>query len=159
LVRIGLRSSHPAKHTYQIFKNRKCTANYEKNWNIGFCSAVVEVDTSDDDHADWDDDGDAAGNGAADGAEEEEDNFHEKVDHIPAGLVRVTDPSKQGVVRWGLGIWIYSLLIRGGWPPTDPLMCWYSARNLVVRWWGGHVIPPWASRPRWRRRTRRHVWI
>lgn len=111
MVRIGLSSPHPTQNAYQIFKNGKCTANYEKNWNIRFCPAIVEIDTANDDHADWDDHGDAAGDGTANGAKEEEDNFDEKVDDIPAGLVRVTDPSKQGVVRWRLGIGIYSLLI------------------------------------------------
>ena len=42
----------------------------------------MEVDTANNNHADWDNHGDAAGNGAADSTEEKEDNFDYEVDHI-----------------------------------------------------------------------------
>lgn len=42
----------------------------------------MKIDTSYDDHADRDDHGDAASDGAADSTEEQEDNFDNEVDHI-----------------------------------------------------------------------------
>ena len=65
---------------------------------MGLGGAVVEVDGADHDHGQRDDDRDGASDGAADGAEEKEDYLHHEVDHVPARLVRVADPAKQGVV-------------------------------------------------------------
>jgi hypothetical protein len=45
------------------------TSDDEKDGDVGLRRALVEVDGSDGDHAERDDDGDAAGHGAADGAE------------------------------------------------------------------------------------------
>ena len=42
----------------------------------------MEVDTADDNHAEWDDHSDAAGDGAADGTKEQEDHLHYEVDHV-----------------------------------------------------------------------------
>ena len=58
----------------------------------------MEVHATNDDHTKGDDHGNGASDGAADGAEEKEDYLHHEVDHVPACLVRVADPAKQGVV-------------------------------------------------------------
>ena len=42
----------------------------------------MEVDTANDNHAEGDDHSDATGDGAADGAEKQEDHLHHEVDHI-----------------------------------------------------------------------------
>jgi len=82
LFRPSLSPSHPAQHAYQILKHREGSSNYKEYWNIRFCSAVVEIDTSNHNHAHRDDHGDAAGDGAADSTEKQEDNFDYEVDHI-----------------------------------------------------------------------------
>ena len=79
------------------------TSNDEKYGDVGLSRAIVEIDAADNDHAEGDDHGDGAGDGAAYCAEQEEDHLHHKVYHVPAGLVRVTDATEQGVIRGGLG--------------------------------------------------------
>ena len=74
------------------------TSNDKKYWDVGLSRAVVEVDAADDNHADRDDHGDTAGNGAADGAEQEENDLYHEVYDIPRGLVSVPDPAEQRVV-------------------------------------------------------------
>jgi hypothetical protein len=95
LVRIGFGSSHSTEDSYQILEHRKCPSNDEKDRNIWLRWAVVEVDAANDNHTDRDDYGDTAGDGTADSANQEQDHLDEEIDHVPAGLVRVADPTEQ----------------------------------------------------------------
>ena len=74
------------------------TSDNEKYWDVGLGRTVVEVDAANDNHTDRDDHGDAAGNGAAYGAQQQQDDFHHEVNGISRGLVRVSDSSKQRIV-------------------------------------------------------------
>ena len=65
---------------------RHCTSDDEKDGDVGLGGTLVEVDGADGDHAERDDDGDAARDGAADGAEQQQQNFDQKVDEVPRGL-------------------------------------------------------------------------
>ena len=58
----------------------------------------MKVDTANDNHTDRNDDGDAAGDCAANGAKKQQDYFHYKVNDISGCLVCVPDSSKQRVV-------------------------------------------------------------
>ena len=65
---------------------RHCTSDDEKDGDVGLSGTLVEVDGADGDHAERDDDGDAARDGAADGAEQQQQNFDQEVDEVPRGL-------------------------------------------------------------------------
>jgi len=141
LLGTSLCSSDPTEHPYQILKHWEWTSNYEEYWDVWFCSTVMEVDTANDNHADRDDNSDAAGNSAADSTEEEQDNFDYKVDHISWCFVRVSYSSKQRIIRWWLGIGVHSFFIwrrRSSW---HPLMCWYCAWDIMVGGRRTHLIP------------------
>ena len=58
----------------------------------------MEVDAANDNHTDRDHHGDAAGNGAAYGAQQQENDLHYEVNHISRCFVRVADSSKQRIV-------------------------------------------------------------
>lgn len=98
LVSPSLGSPHSAQHSDEIFKDRKRSSDYEEDWDVGLGWAVVEVDAANDNHTDRDHHGDAAGNGAPDGSQQQEDDLHYEVDHISRCLVRVSDSSKQRIV-------------------------------------------------------------
>lgn len=58
------------------------TSDDEKDGDIRLGRALVEVDWADDDHAERDDDGDPARDGAADRAEKQEQELDQEVDEI-----------------------------------------------------------------------------
>ena len=76
--------NEPEKHAVEntTIENDDVTSDYEEYWDIRFCSAVMEVDTANNNHADRDDNSDTTGDSAADSTEEEQDNFDYKVNHI-----------------------------------------------------------------------------
>lgn len=55
----------------------------------------MEIDTTDHDHAHRDDNGDATGDGAPDGAKKEQDHLHYEIYNVSRGLVSVTYPPEQ----------------------------------------------------------------
>jgi len=61
---------------------RGLTSNDKKDGYVWFRRALVEVDGADGNHTERDDDGDAAGDGAADCAEEKKQNFDQKIDEV-----------------------------------------------------------------------------
>lgn len=58
----------------------------------------MEVDAADDNHTDWDHNCCTAGNSAAYGAQQQQNNFHHKVNRVSGCLVRVSDSSKKRIV-------------------------------------------------------------
>ena len=89
---------HPELDGYKDDCECLLTSNNEKYRDVGLRGTVVEVDAANDNHTDRDHHGDAAGNGAAYGAQQQEDDLHYEVDHISGCLVRVSDSSKKRIV-------------------------------------------------------------
>ena len=69
------------QHSKRLIR-RHCTSDDEKDGDVGLGGTLVEVDGADGDHAERDDDGDAARDGAADRAEKQEQELDQEVDEI-----------------------------------------------------------------------------
>ena len=65
---------------------RPFTSDDEKDGNVGLRGTLVEVDWSDGDHAERDDDGDAARDRAPDRAQQQQQKLHKKVDEVARSL-------------------------------------------------------------------------
>ncbi len=82
------------------------TSDDEKDWDVGLCGALVEVDWADGDHAEGDDDGDAARDRAPDCAQQQQQKFHQKVNEISRGLKEIENNT---VCQWFV-VWFNDFL-------------------------------------------------
>ncbi len=65
------------------------TSDDEKDWDVRLCGALVEVDWADGDHAEGDDDGDAARDCAPDRAQQQQQKFDQEVNEISRSLEKL----------------------------------------------------------------------
>ena len=78
--------------------NNSFTSNNKKDRNVGLRRTLVEVDGSNNDHAQRDDDCDPASDCAPDRPQKKEKQLDEEVYKVAGRFVSITYPTEQGVV-------------------------------------------------------------
>ena len=88
----------PGLRDYYVQSNNFFTSNNKKDRNVGLRRTLVEVDGSDNDHAQRDDDCDPASDCASDRPKKKEKQLDEEVYKVAGRFVSITYPTEQGVV-------------------------------------------------------------